>query len=146
MDEVRERGPLRAKDFFRVLNYNLQLTDNRNERFVSIVDSVRGSMYTMRTRGRRKNGPPVNGESNQLRRSPDGSFDFADHDFSNRPTWQRFRAAVARERREIPPSVNAPVESKFLLPVINFKLSIQIIRFFNFHVSRATMTFSNFLE
>lgn len=54
MDEVRERGPLRAKDFFRVLNYNLQLTDNRNERFVSIVDSVRGSMYTMRTRGRRK--------------------------------------------------------------------------------------------
>lgn len=46
-----------------MLNYNLQLTDNRNERF----DFLFVASSYKRTRGRRKrrNGPPVNGESNE---------------------------------------------------------------------------------
>lgn len=86
VDEEREGGsggPLRAK-VFPVLNYNLQLTDNRER-------AVRIPILSRREEGM------VNGESRErgTGRSPDGSFDFADHDFSNRsPTWQRFRAAV----------------------------------------------------
>lgn len=78
------------------------------------------------------------------------SFDFADHDFSNRPTWQRFRAAVARERREIPPSTNR--NFFFLLTAIidfqpRYKLynsSTTISIYFNIINILFTKNFKNF--
>lgn len=62
-EEEEKEGRSGRKFFLRMLNYNLQLTDNRNERF----DFLFVASSYKRTRGRRKrrNGPPVNGESNE---------------------------------------------------------------------------------